>query len=446
MSLHYTHSLGKRLSLWLALQTLAGLAAICVAVYVAIALGLQLRQTKALEEKAEQVRHLLTEIASTDGLVTLPHRLDDFLVGHKDMFLTLRRPDGDMLYQRTLPPGEPHRVTPIQVTVDSRRGVTLTGQLALSTRDDRALLTRIASVLVAASLIGTALISAGGFLLVRQGLHPLRVLEEQARRMTPQSLNQRLQLDNPPLELAPLVAQFNHLLDRLEQAYQQLESFNADVAHELFSPLATLISGTEIALRRDRDADALRDTLGGNLEELQRLASIVQDMLFLSRADRGALARRAAPASLRTLALRVASFHEAALVDAGLTVNIQGEYLGSYDHLLVERALSNLLSNATRYAKAGSEVQIDIAQEGANVSIRVTNSGVSISPKHLPLLFRRFYRADPSRTDASSHHGLGLAIVSAVARMHGGTPFVQSAGGRTTVGWTMPDLEQALAS
>ena len=438
MSPHYTHSLGQRLSLWLALQTLAGLAAICVVVYVAIALGLQLRQTRALEEKAAQVQHLLAEMSSADGTVSLPHRLDDFMVGHKDMFLTLRRPDGRVFYERTLPSGEPNRVAPLAVSVGNHGQVALTGQLTLSTGDDRALLTRIAAVLAMASLIGAALISAGGYLLVRQGLRPVRSLEEQTRRMTPQSLHQRLQLDHPPLELAPLVTQFNALLERLEQAYEQLESFNADVAHELFTPLATLISGTEIALRRDRDARALRDTLGGNLEELQRVASIVQDMLFLSRADRGALARRGAATSLYALAHRVASYHEAALADAGLAIAIRGDHLGTFDQLLVERALSNLLSNASRYARVNTQVEVDIEAEGENVSVCVTNWGDTISAEHLPLMFRRFYRADPSRTDASNHHGLGLAIVSAVARMHGGSPIAQSAAGRTTVGWVMP--------
>ena len=435
-----THSLGGKLSLWLALQTLAGLAAICVAVYIAIALGLQSRQTKALDEKARQVGHLLTESASGASAQALRHRLDEVLIGHADMSLTLRRPDGSVFYEHaSMPDQDRRREKTIDRATFGADQLTLSGQLGLSTEADQALLARIAAILLAASLIGTALISAGAYFLVRQGLRPLRALTEQTQRMTAETLHHRLQVPDPPQELAPLVTQFNSLLERLERAYTQLESFNADVAHELFTPLASLIGGTEIALRRERSADALKEVLGTNLEDLQRLASIVQDMLFLSQADRGALARRGPPVSLRDLALKVASYHEAPLAEADLTVNVQGDHVGSFDALLVERGLSNLLANAARYADRGSAIQVDIGTEAGHISLSVTNIGDTISPEHLPHLFNRFYRADVSRSDAAEHHGLGLTIVNAVARMHGGDSFARSAARQTTIGFAMLD-------
>lgn len=122
-----------------------------------------------------------------------------------------------------------------------------------------------------------------------------------------------------------------------------------------------------------------------------------------------------------------------------LTLEIRGDHFGSFDTLLVERALSNLLSNAARYADRGSAVRIDISATTEEVALQVTNHGDTIPPEHLPRLFHRFYRADMSRSGAAEHHGLGLAIVSAVAHMHRGTTFARSAGRQTSIGFAMRD-------
>ncbi|ARU04093.1 hypothetical protein CCO03_04855 [Comamonas serinivorans] len=425
--------------MWLALQSLAGLAAICLAIYAAIAMGLESRQTRFLDEKTTLLAHLFAESSAAD----LRHRLDEFLLGHGDMSLVLRHADGTVFYARPPAGDVPRRAQRTRAIESALPGVPgagrprVSGQLGLSIDDDQVLLARIAWILVLASVIGAALISAGGFVLVRQGLRPLRLLTDQARQLSADTLHQRLLLAGQPDELRPLVEQFNALLERLEHAYQQLEGFNADVAHELCTPLANLIGGTEIALRRQRDAGTLRDTLGANLEELHRMASIVQDMLFLSRADRGALARRGPPASLAAVAQRVASYHEAELAEAGLGLRIRGDHVGALDQPLVERALSNLLSNAVRHADAGSDLCIDIVPGNGQVTLAVSNQGAPLDASHLPHLFDRFYRVDAARTDAARHHGLGLAIVSAVARMHGGQASAHSAQGRTTIGFSM---------
>ena len=150
----------------------------------------------------------------------------------------------------------------------------------------------------------------------------------QTRAISPRRLDQRLRLGDPAEELQPWIDQFNALMDRLERAYAQLEGFNADVAHELRTPLATLIGQTEVALSRERSAESLRETLVSNLEEMQRLSAMVNDMLFLSQADRGAIARRGAPVSLAALAQQVVEFHEAPLEEAALAVRIEGDALG----------------------------------------------------------------------------------------------------------------------
>jgi len=232
-------------------------------------------------------------------------------------------------------------------------------------------------------------------------------------------------------------------MERLERAYAQLEGFNADVAHELRTPLATLIGETEVALSRERSNESLRGTLASNLEEMQRLSAMVNDMLFLSHADRGAVARRGAPVSLAALARQVADLHEATLEDAGLALRVEGDALLAVDEPLFKRAVSNLLGNATRFAQRGSTVVVRIEPEATahlaeQVKVLVQNEGPPITPQQLPLLFDRFFREEASRVCPDQHHhGLGLAIVAAIARMHAGRTLAESDTGLTRVGFTL---------
>lgn len=154
MSAPATYSLGGKLSLWLALQTLAGLSAICVAVYIAIALGLQARQDQALDEKALQIGHLLVESGGDLTPQALRHRLDEVLVDHADMSLLLRRPDGTVFYEHAAMSGQQRlREKPIDQATVGALQLTLSGQLGLSTNTDDALLSRISAILLAASLV-----------------------------------------------------------------------------------------------------------------------------------------------------------------------------------------------------------------------------------------------------------------------------------------------------
>lgn len=293
-------------------------------------------------------------------------------------------------------------------------------------------------VFVVITLLAGAMVWAGSRWHVRRALRPLNELAAQTRAISARRLDQRLSLADPAEELLPWVEQFNALMQRLEGAVAQLEGFNADVAHELRTPLAALIGHTEVALSRERPAEALRDTLLSNLEEAQRLAALVNDMLFLSQADRGATARRGPTASLAALAAQVVEFHEALIEEAGLTVRIEGDAQAAVDEPLVKRALANLLGNAIRYAQRGSCVVVCIAPDAAEqVRVEVRNAGEPIAPQHLERLFDRFFRVDVARPDSQSHHGLGLAIVAAIARMHAGRPLAASEGGSTRVGFTL---------
>ena len=431
-------SLRQRLSWWLALQSFAGLGLVCLAVYLVTEFSFRDRQEETLAQKENVIRHLLLDGKEHGDSEGLAHKLDDFLVGHGDLSLEVAQADGFVLYVRTRNETAKTVWRQRQFEVPQTTGQTpskgLSVKLSLDIQTDNQLLHRLAVTLLVAAIGGSIVVSLGGFSLVNLGLAPVRRLASQTCAVSADNLHQRLDSAEQPLELVPLIDQFNALLTRIEKAYSQMEGFNADVAHELCTPLATLIANNELALRRPEQAD-IREVLASNLEELHRLTGIVNDMLFLSQADRGVGARRAPVASLASMAADVLDYHEAALSEAGLTAKVVGDAHGAFDVPLLRRALSNLLGNATRYASSGSVVQINLrtTDEGC-VLISVTNYGSTIDPEILPQLFDRFFRADPARSHGQSNHGLGLAIVGGIARMHQGRPFASSENGVTNVG------------
>jgi two-component system heavy metal sensor histidine kinase CusS len=304
--------------------------------------------------------------------------------------------------------------------------------------------------LVALALLtisAVALVMVLGAWISRIGLGPLRQLSTEARALRPQVLSQRLNVAHLPVELEDLAVAFNGALGRLEAAYRQLEAFNADVAHELRTPLANLIGGTQVALSRRRNAAEFQETLQSNLEELERLRSIVNDMLFLARADQGEAATGLSEAGVAHEVRMTIDFFEPLLDETGVTVAVEGELeaRATMNVPLFRRALSNLLQNAIDHSSPAARLVVSIARRAGAVWISVSNPGPAIPPEHLPRLFDRFYRVDTARHDTGTlhGHGLGLAIVKAVASMHGGAVSAESAGGRTTVAFSVPGLPPA---
>jgi two-component system, OmpR family, heavy metal sensor histidine kinase CusS len=238
-------------------------------------------------------------------------------------------------------------------------------------------------------------------------------------------------------ELVPLVDSFNHALDRLEEAYRRLEGFSADVAHELRTPLAILINGTEVALSRDRPGSELQELLISHLEDLRALASMVNDMLFLARAERGELAENLVMVSLRSEALVVADYLEASMEDRGNSLRVDGDVQARVNPPLLRRALVNLVTNAARYTPTGEVIVVRLDAGDGSPRVSVSNPSPPIPKDTLLRMFDRFWRSDAARAQSSEGHGLGLAIVRAVALMHGGEPFAVSSSGMTTVGFTV---------
>ena len=439
-----SHSISRRASSKLALLTMLVLGAVFFGSWCAIKMLIMQKNREELTYRSEVIARVLESKARIGGADACITQLQTDAAMRPNSHIRVSTADGRLLYAD--PTSGAHQLSShvatqsFAVPTPNVGGGSLKVDYTMDFAADAKLGRYWAIALTLLTLVAGAAVGAATYWQVRRQLRPLRDLAEQTRSISPDALDQRLDLADPAEELLPWVTQFNGLMDRLERSYRQLEGFNADVAHELRTPIAALMGHTEVALSRERSADALREVLVSNLEEMQRLAAMVNDMLFLSRADRGVTARRGERVSLAALAGQVVDFHDAQIEDSGLTVEIVGDVVTPVDEPLFKRAVSNLLGNAIRYAERGSRVAIHIEPDApGHVRVVVDNAGPAIAPQHLARLFDRFFRADDSRSCDSEHkhHGLGLAIVAAIARMHAGRTLAESAGGRTRVGFTL---------
>ncbi|MES2535890.1 MAG: heavy metal sensor histidine kinase [Pseudomonadota bacterium] len=389
-------------------------------------------------ERWDELRKMLTTITTTDGNTRFWIACENSALAFGDQF------------PANGPPGQDGNVRSLMVA-DVRHPMKTLGHtlrplpdypeihlmVGVSTAPARRTLDAFAYALIAISVMGIAVVSGFGYWLARFGLRPLARLSAGAQALSPKNLSQRLILSPPVSELTQLETSFNGALDRLETAYAQLEGFSADVAHELRTPIGNIIGMTQVALTRERSPAELKETLQSNLEELERLRAIVNDMLFLARADQGETATCLAASSLAGEVLKTIDFLEPLMEEKSISVGTEGDAAVAVDKSLFRRAMNNLLHNAIQHSPAGARLRVDIRRQSDSVEVAVSNPGEAISTEHLGRLFDRFYRVDPSRALSTGNHGLGLAIVKAIATMHGGTVFAASRAGVNTVGLTL---------
>ncbi|WP_339506746.1 heavy metal sensor histidine kinase [Pseudomonas sp. EA_15y_Pfl1_P102] len=289
---------------------------------------------------------------------------------------------------------------------------------------------------VGLSALTTALLGAWA---ARSGLRPLRRMGEVAASVSAHSLTQRLPQKHMPVELAELAQAFNAMLGRLDDAFQRLSAFSADIAHELRTPLSNLLTHTQVILTQPRPLEDYREALHSNLEELQWMAQLVNDMLYLAKADHGLLMPKREPLALADEVDALLEFFALLAEDAQVSLIREGTAHTRGDRSMLRRALSNLLDNALRFTPAGGEVRVQMTD---GVRLTLENTGEGIPPELLPKLFDRFYRADPARHGGSSEHaGLGLAIAQSIVRAHGGRIFCESEVGLTRFVIELPTVD-----
>lgn len=280
---------------------------------------------------------------------------------------------------------------------------------------------------------------------VYQGHLPLRGLSLSMRGIQTSRLDVRLDAQALPAELRELAHSFNQMIGRLQQGFDQLAHYSSDIAHELRTPLTSLITQTQVTLSKPRDADTYRELLYSSLEELERLSKLVGDMLWLAKSDNQLLKPQLQPLQLADEVQELFDFFEALAAEKLITLQCEGNAPAVRgDRTLLRRAISNLLSNALRYTPDGQYVKVQLGQEaaGGRAVLSVINPGEGIAAEHLPHLFDRFYRVDPSRQrqhrGEGDGAGLGLAITRSIVRAHGGDIQVTSADGKTCFSLLLP--------
>ena len=271
-------------------------------------------------------------------------------------------------------------------------------------------------------IIGACLIAIlATWIAVYQGHAPIRRISREMGRIKSDQLHIRLDPDGVPAELVELTLSFNEMLHRLEEVFKRLSEFSGDIAHELRTPITNIKTQTEVALSQARSVDQYREILYSNLEEYERMAKMVGDMLFLAQADNHLLKPELVTIDLDAEIRTLFDYFGAWAEERGVSLELISERVCTLgDTLMIRRALSNLLSNAIRYTPQGRTISVHLEGNGKSVKVRIVNPGPRIPPEHLPHIFERFYRPDASRQRSSEGAGLGLAIAKSIFEAHAG--------------------------
>ena len=438
-------SLTARLSLLLAAVFIVVLSGIGGILYVFLDSEMRKRDAAELEGKRELVRHFVHQARSVPDIIENETLLRDALVGHERLHVVLLDEAATLLFASSgAAAGEgavksgrtrisigrngpslavddaPFLAASEQVKLADPAQPPLWVIVALETTENRLLLQTYLRGLVV-TLIASAFFAAlAGFLAIRHGLAPIGRIAQTAEQISASRLAQRIPLEDTPSELLQLVQGFNAMLERLADSFRRLSEFSSDLAHELRTPIHSLLGHAQVALSRPRPAEEYRSVLETIAEEGERLARTVRDMLFLAQADNASLSLARERVDLRAEVDTVVSFFHILAEERNVTMSADGSATVNADRSMVQRAVTNLLSNALRHTAAGGTVAARITAADDEKLIEISNTGPPIPPESLPRLFDRFYRADRSRSDATGGTGLGLAIVKSIMELHGG--------------------------
>jgi two-component system heavy metal sensor histidine kinase CusS len=289
-----------------------------------------------------------------------------------------------------------------------------------------------------------------GYQIARRGIRPVEDMAATARRISSTNLRERILPDGYPFELASLAGTFNQMLDRLEDSFERISRFSADIAHDLRTPVNNIRGEAEVGLAGARTVTEYREVLESCLEESVRLSDLIGDLLFLARAESPLAHVRRESVDLIELLDGMREYYEASAAEAGVSLTTSAKrvpVIGQLDRTLLQRAVSNLVSNAIAHTPAGGSVVLAASAEDSAVRIEVSDTGVGIPSEALPKVFDRFFRIDSSRSQALGGTGLGLAIVQGIMLLHGGKVQIASQLGQgTKVTLHMPTAEPSHAT
>lgn len=321
-------------------------------------------------------------------------------------------------------------------------------QIALDTSMNLKILADYRDRLILVFAGGVLVAALAGVTLTRHGLRPLRQITAAVRDVTVSRMHTRLDAATWPRELQELAGAFDQMLDRLQPSFDRLNQFSADLAHALRNPLNNLRGEAEVALTCNYTPEEYRQTLASSLEEYERLAKLIDSLLFLARAENPQAILDCESVSAAAEFATVRDFYDALAAEKNVEVVCSGEGAIRGAPILIRRAISNLLGNALKHTPSGGVVRL-VAQplDAGAVEIQVVDTGCGIAAENLPRVFERFFQVDRTRDNAANGAGLGLAIVRSIMQLHGGSASVHSVLKQgTTVTLTFPGPEQSHAS
>lgn len=323
----------------------------------------------------------------------------------------------------------PARVLSLRGKVGDRRVVI---QVARWETEAREQLRNVALILIFGLPLGVAAAGLGGYTLARRALRPVERMAERARTITAENLHDRLPVHNPDDEMGRLAAVFNETLARLEASFDQMRRFTADVSHELRTPLTAIRSVGEVGLREHRDEAAYRAIIGSMLEEVDRLADLVDRLLTLSRAETGQATLSVEPIDLAELAEDVTS-HLGVLAEEKrqtIVLEVESHPCAMGDRVVVRQAVINLVDNAIKFSPAGGQIRVTARESAARTMLEVADSGPGISAEARRRLFDRFYHEERSAPGETTRGGagLGLSIAKWAVEANGGELSLERTG------------------
>ncbi|RMV77182.1 Heavy metal sensor histidine kinase [Pseudomonas caricapapayae] len=433
--------------------------------YAAISHQLDLRAEDSLKEKFAQIEHGLSEgFLGVEDIVQYPHTLRDQIVGHDSYALTIfdaGNPRQELMNVgneegRNLPivgtEGVPqgfqqltslhgHKILLGYKEIRLKTGQDILVRLSMDRESDTTLLHAYVKSTFMVLPVILLVIGFGAWCVVRRGLRPLGAFRKVTALISARDLSHRMKVKGLPDELRDLAHAVNFMLHRLDGDVQQLAQFSDDLAHELRSPMNNLMGKAQVTLSRPRPSEEYKQALESCTEELERMSRMISQMLFLASVSQPAAPLPVEVIDLREEADKVAELFSSSAEDRDITLQVQGSAKATGDRLMIQRAISNLLSNAIRHGLSGSVITITLTTHEDEVSLAVRNAGEGIDAEHLPRLFDRFYRVHVSRARQQGGTGLGLAIVRSIMSLHEGQVTVESEPGHfTTFSLIFPKL------
>lgn len=293
------------------------------------------------------------------------------------------------------------------------------------------MLSRLVFVLLIGSPLAVAVSVLGGWFLAGRALRPVDSITLAAQRIAGGDLTQRIHTTSKD-EIGRLASTFNDMIARIEASIRQIRQFSADASHELRTPLTITKGETELALRKPRAPDTYREVLESNLEEIDRMSRIVDELLFLSRADLGEITMASAPVQLDTVVREIQSQAMVLGNERGIETILEHsepvQVLG--DEWRLRELVLNVVDNAVKYSPPGGTVQLSVTKTDGRAQIGVQDHGIGIAPDEQRVIFDRFHRTDEARAHAQQGTGLGLAICKRIIEAHHGTIDIESAIGQ----------------